>query len=112
MVGVDGDPVEPLVERDLGSDDEWVQRHQVPALAPLPDARLGDQGGVARQRGTRDPAEPLVERDVDAVEQSRDLVVRPPVVGLRLPQAGSVEVERDAPLTGPSDLGDEVVPGG
>jgi hypothetical protein len=88
-----------------------VQRDEVPALSPLPDARLGDQRGIARERGTRDPAEALVERDVDAVEQPRDLAVRPPVVGLRLPEAGSVEVHRDVPLPGPSDLGDEVVPG-
>ena len=59
VVGVDGDPVEPLVERDLGRDDEGVQRDEVPALAPLPDARLCDQRGVAGERGTGDPAEPL-----------------------------------------------------
>jgi hypothetical protein len=67
--------VEALVERRLDRHDERVHGHEVAALPALPDARLGHEVGVSRERGPRHRPEPLVERDVDAVEEAGDLGV-------------------------------------
>ena len=72
---VRGSPVEALVEGRLDRDDERVHGHEVAAVPPLPDARLGHEVGVSRERRPGHRPEPFVERDVDAVEEARDLRV-------------------------------------
>src|SRR5205085_6641747 len=57
-------------------------------------------------------AEVLVERDVNRVEQSSDLAQRPAVERPALPEARSVEVQRDGVLARPPRLRAQVAPQG
>src|SRR4051794_15656324 len=79
-------------------------------MAPLPDARLGNEIRRTDQCGAGDGANALVERHVHAVEEPGNLGICTPIERSRFPEARTVHVYGDAAFTCPGCLRLELRP--
>src|SRR5262249_34654091 len=96
--------VETTPQVDARRKHEWIQLDQIPAVAALPDARLGNEVGRSGQRGAGYPANALVEGHVHAVEQTSDRRVGAIVVRCTFPQASTIHMDGDGVLARPGRL--------